>query len=301
MRRGLLLGAAAYVLWGLSALYWPLLLPADPSEILAVRIVWSAVALALLVCARRRWDGVRRLLRDRRQLRLLTTTATLIAVNWGTFIYATTSGQVVEASLGYFISPLVMVLLGVLVLRERPRPPQWAAIGLGTAGVVALVAGYGKFPWIAVTLAATFGVYALLRKRSAAHTVEALTVETAVLLLPALAYALTLQVLGTAQFGHVSPLHTLLMVGASLVMVVPLLLFGAAANRAPLSSVGLLQYLEPIVQFLLGLLIFNESMPPTRWLAFALVWAAIVVLLADGRRAHRIAHPRPVTGGKPNR
>lgn len=281
MRGGLLLGVSAYVLWGASALYWPLLLPAGAAEILAIRIVWSFVALALLLTAMRRWRRIRALAGRPRRLSLLTAAAGLIAVNWGVFIYATTHGQVIQASLGYFISPLVMVILGVLMFRERPRPMQWLAVCLGGTSVLVLVTVHGRFPWIAVTLAVTFSLYAVVKKRSEVPSVEGLAVETAVLLIPALAYSVGLQAIGTAQFGHVSPVHTGLMVGASLVMVVPLLLFGAATNRIPLTSVGLLQYVEPVVQFVIGLVVFAESMPGPRWAAFILVWAAITVLIRD--------------------
>lgn len=203
----------------MSALYWPLLLPASATEILAIRIVWSVAMLALLVTALRRWRRIRALVRERRQVWLLTLAALLIGVNWGTFIFATTHGEVIQASLGYFISPLVMVALAVLVFRERPRRGQWLAVGLGTAGVVVLIAAHGRIPWIALTLAGTFGLYAVVKKRAGARTVESLTVETAVLLVPSLGYALALQASGTAHFGHVSPIHTGLMVAASLVMV----------------------------------------------------------------------------------
>jgi chloramphenicol-sensitive protein RarD len=296
---GLTLAATAYVLWGASALYWPLLRPAGATEIVAIRVVLSFAALAVLVTVLRRWAGVRVLARDARQWRLLTAAAALIAVNWGVFIYATTHDQVIEASLGYFVSPLVIVALGVLVFRERPRRRQWLAVGLGTAGVGVLVTAYGRLPWIAVTLAVTFGLYAVVKKRSGARAVESLTVETAVLLPPALAYAVALQAGGSATFGHVSGVHTGLMVGASLVMLVPLLLFAAAANQISLISMGLLQYVEPVVQFLLGLVVFSESMPGPRWVAFGLVWAAILVLVtgrpaaATARAAVSSAGPRP--------
>jgi chloramphenicol-sensitive protein RarD len=223
----------------------------------------------------------------------------LTAVNWGLFIYATTSGRVIDASMGYFINPLVMVLLGVLAFRERPRPLQWAAVGVGVTGVLVLVVGTGRPPWIALCLAASFGAYALIKKALGVGAVVGMTIETVILFLPALAYCLVLQVNGTATFGRISLTHALLMVGASVVMLSPMLLFSAAANRIPLSVAGLLQYLEPVIQFLIGLLVFNEAMSEPRWVAFLLIWGALAVLGYDGFRTVRKQASQTVTAGTP--
>ncbi|MCG5216287.1 EamA family transporter RarD [Streptosporangium sp. KLBMP 9127] len=288
-RRGILLGAAAYVLWGLSALYWPLVEPTGPLEIVALRIVWSLAVIVAVVLLARRWSRVPALLRNRRHLGLLVLAGVLTSVNWAMFIYATMNGQVVDASLGYFITPLVSIAFGVIVYRERLRPWQWAAVALGLVTVVVLTVDYGRPPWIALGLALTFGTYGLIKKHVNAGAGEGLLVETGVLFLPALGYLVVLQWTGHATFGHVSALNTWLGIGAGFVMVVPMLLFGAATTRIPLSSTGMLQYIEPAVQFLLGVLVFREAMSQTRWAGFALLWAALAVLTVDGLRARRPA------------
>lgn len=293
-RRGVLLGVAAYVLWGLSALYWPLVEPTGPVEILALRVLWSPVAIGLLVLALGRRRQVVAILRRPRHLALLTAASVLTTVNWAMFIWATMNGHVVDASLGYFITPLVSIAFGVVVFRERLRASQWTAIGLAALSVVVLTAEYGGPPWVALGLAVTFGTYGLIKKRVGVGAVEGLMVETAVLFPFALVYTVVLQVSGQATFGHVSVANTLLGIGAGFVMIVPMLLFSAAAPKIPLSLTGMLQYVEPIVQFLIGLLVFREPMPLTRWLAFGVLWAALAVLGADGlRRRDRERADRP--------
>ncbi|WP_267898105.1 EamA family transporter RarD [Spongiactinospora gelatinilytica] len=208
-------------------------------------------------------------------------------VNWGIFLFAVLNGQVVEASLGFFVTPLVSVAFGVAFYRERLRPGQWAAVGLGAATLGVLAVEYGRPPWIAVGLAATFGTYGLIKKHLGVGAAEGLFVETSVLFPFALVYTVALQSAGQATFGHVSALNTALGVGAGLVVLVPLLLFSAAAPRIPLTVTGMLQYIEPAVQFLLGVLVFREAMPGLRWAGFALLWAALAILAIDGLRAVR--------------
>ncbi|GAA1647050.1 EamA family transporter RarD [Nonomuraea maheshkhaliensis] len=283
-RQGVLLGVTAYLLWGLSALYWPLVRPTGAIEILALRVLWSPVAVGLLLVATGRTGKVAAILRRPRDLAVLALAGVLTSANWALFIWATTNGHVVDAALGYFITPLFSVALGVVVLRERLRPWQWAAIGLGALSVALLTVEYGGLPWIALGLAATFGVYGLIKKRLDAGAAEGLMVETAVLFPFALAYTIVLQTSGQATFGHVSVANTLLGVGSGFVMMVPMLLFNAAATRIPLSLVGMLQFIEPVVQFLLGVLVFREVMPAARWAAFALLWAALAVLTGESLR-----------------
>ncbi|MFI7445402.1 EamA family transporter RarD [Nonomuraea indica] len=292
-RQGIVLGTAAYVLWGLSALYWPLVEPTGPVEILALRMVWSPVAIGLLVLALGRRRQVAAILRRPRQVALLALAGVLATVNWMVFIWATMNGHVVDASLGYFITPLVSVAFGVFLLGERLGAWQWAGVGLGAVAVLVLTIGYGGPPWIALGLAVTFGAYGLIKKRVGVGAVEGLMVETAVLLPPALVYTVVLQATGQATFGHVSAANTALGVGAGFVMTVPVLLFSAAAGRIPLSLTGMLQYIEPIVQFLVGLLVFREPMPAARWAAFVLLWAGLAVLTAGAvsRRGPRSAAP----------
>lgn len=288
MRRGILYGVAAYGIWGMFPLYWPLLKPAGSVEILAHRIVWSLVAVAVILGARRHWRWVTGLRPGR--LLLLALAACFVTVNWGVYIYAVNSGRTLEAALGYFINPLVSVLLGVVVLRERLRAWQWAAIGTGTLAVAVLAVAYGRLPWIALTLAGCFGTYGLLKKFAATPSAESLTVETAVLLPPSLAYLL-LQHHPTFT-GH-GPSHAALLAGAGVITAVPLMLFNSSATRVPLTVLGMVQYLAPVLQFLIGLLVQHEAMSASRWAGFLLVWAALVILSADAVRATRRGRRRP--------
>jgi chloramphenicol-sensitive protein RarD len=290
-RRGLAYGVAAYLLWGLFPLFWPLLEPARPVEILAHRIVWSLLVVLVILAAQRRWRWIAKIVRRPRRLALLTAAAVLIGVNWATYIYGVNSGQIVETSLGYFINPLVTVLLGVGVLRERLRPVQWTALGIGTAAVVVLTVDYGRVPSIALTLAFTFGAYGLIKKVISMDAVQSLTVETAALFVPAVLYLL---VLGGGTFTEAGPGHAALLASAGLVTAIPLLFFGAAARRLPLSTLGLLQYLAPALQFVLGVLVYGEPMPLSRLVGFALVWVALTVLTLDGvANRRRQGQPAP--------
>ena len=288
-RRGVLYGVACYVLWGLFPLYWPLLEPAGAIEILAHRIVWSLLVVATVLAVTRSWGWIRPLLADRATLARMTLAAVLIAVNWATYIWGVNNEHVVETSLGYFINPVVTVMIGVLVLHERLRPVQWAAIGLGTLAVVVLAVDYGRPPWIALTLAFSFGTYGLLKKQVGATVgaVQSLTVETAVLFVPALTYLVLLDARGDAQLGHSGLGHGLLLASAGIATAVPLLFFASAARRIPLSTLGLLQYIAPVLQFLTGVLLYDEPMPASRWVGFVLVWAALSVLTFDGLRQGR--------------
>jgi chloramphenicol-sensitive protein RarD len=296
LRRGYLFGLGAYVLWGFFPLYFKLLRPAGPVEILAHRIVWSVAFVAFVLAALRNWAFLRTLRRRPRALGGVALAAALIGVNWGTYIYGVNTDRVVETALGYFINPLVSVLLGVAVLRERLRAAQWLAIAIGGLAVAVLTVDYGRLPYIALTLAVTFGSYGLVKKQLALPAAEGLFAESAVLALPALAYLGWLSVRSASTFGQVSVAHTTLLVLAGVATAVPLLLFAGAANRIPLSALGILQYTAPILQLGCGVLIFHEPMPPARLTGFALVWLALIVFTADGlrnardrRRATRLA------------
>ncbi|WP_243717212.1 EamA family transporter RarD [Actinomadura sp. KC345] len=284
-RRGLAFGVAAYVLWGLFPLYWPLLEPSSPGEILAHRIVWSLVAVLVMLAAGRHW--IRGM--TWRRAGLLAGASVAITVNWGTFIWAVNNGHTLDVALGYFINPLISVVLGVVVFRERLRRWQWVSVGLGVSAVVVLAAGYGRPPWIAFAVAGAFGLYGLFKKFADMPSVESLAVETAFLFLPALAFALALEAQGDAAFAHHGWLHAALIVGGGVVTAIPLLLFNGAATRLPLSVLGMLQYLAPVLQFAIGLLVQHEAMPPERWAGFVLVWGALTVLTWDGLRAGRRA------------
>ena len=286
-RAGLGYGLGAYLLWGLFPLYFPLLEPAGWLEILADRILWSLVFVAALVVVTRGFAGVRRVLRNRYQFTRLATAACLITVNWAVYIWGVNSGHVVECSLGYFINPLFTILLGVVILKERLRPAQWVAVGIGTAAVVVIAVDYGRPPWIALTLAASFGLYGFLKKQAAVGAADSLVIETSVLAIPsAIALALVAGH-GDLAFGHHSIGNTLLLAGSGVVTAVPLLFFAAATRRLPLSVVGLLQYLTPVLQFLVGVGIRHEHVPFAEFIGFCLVWLALIVLTADSLRHRR--------------
>lgn len=287
VRRGVWYGITAYSLWGLFPLYWPLLVPATATEILAHRVLWSLVVLLMILMFWRRWRHLGKLLRAPARLGLLVLAGSFIGVNWGLYIWGVNNGRVVEVALGFFVNPLIAVLLGVLVFRERLRPLQWSAVGLGVAAVAVLAMGYGRLPWLALVLGAFFATYSSLKKKADVDAVESLTVETAALAPAALAYVLVLEAVGVGTFGHVSVAHTLLLASAGAATAIPLLFFGAAAVRIPLSMVGLLQYLAPTGQVLIGVFVYGEPLPPVRLAGFMLVWLALLLLVLDGFRTAR--------------
>lgn len=299
-RRGVLYGLAAYGIWGLFPLFWNLVRSASALEILAMRMVWSlvfALGLSFLVL-RRGWFAA---MATRRTIIMLAAAAVLISVNWGVYIWATTNGRVTEAALGYYINPILSILVGVAVLRERLRGWQWVAVGIAAAAVVVLSVEYGRPPWVALSLAVSFAGYGLLKNLIRRGAVETLVVESGFLFVPAVAYLVYLQLTGGLTFGHLGWAHSLLLVASGLVTLIPLLLFAGAATRIPLSMIGLLQYITPTTQFLLGVLYFGERMPPGRWIGFGLVWVALMILtggmLLTGRRARQRRRPeRPAAG-----
>ncbi|MEU9142773.1 EamA family transporter RarD [Streptomyces sp. NPDC048349] len=287
-RAGLFYGFGAYGMWGLVPLFWPLLQPSGAIEILAHRMVWSLAVVGLALLALRRWGWIRELLREPRKLGLTALAASVISVNWGLYIWSVNNGHVVESSLGYFINPLVSIAMGVLVLGERLRRAQWVAVGISFVAVLVLAIGYGRPPWISLVLACSFASYGLIKKKLNMGGLESLTAETAVLFLPALGYLLWLGAQGRSTFASQGAGHSLLLASTGLVTAIPLVFFGAAAIRVPLSTLGLLQYLAPVFQFGLGVLYFHEAMPPERWVGFSLVWAALALLTWDAlRRARR--------------
>ncbi|MGZ4444622.1 MAG: EamA family transporter RarD [Nocardioidaceae bacterium] len=286
-RRGFLLGAAAYVMWGLFPLYWPLLEPAGAIEILAHRIFWSLAVMLALVAVTRRTGRLRAVLRDRRRLLILAMAAAVITVNWGTYIWGVNNEHVVETSLGYFINPLVTVLMGVVILGERLRSLQWVAMALAALAVVGLTVEYGRPPWIALVLAFSFACYGLAKKKANTGAVESLTVETMVIGPVALAYLLFLTGSGQSHFTGHGTLHVLLLVGTGVATAIPLICFGAAATRVSMTTLGLLQYLAPTIQFALGVFLFGEPMPAMRWVGFGLVWVALALFTFESVRHRR--------------
>jgi chloramphenicol-sensitive protein RarD len=308
VRRGYLFGIAAYVGWGFFPLYFKLLEPSGPYEILAHRIVWSAVFMAVLLAVLRKYRFLRELARQPKRIAGMAVAAVLIGFNWFGFIYGVSMKQVVEISLGYFITPLLSVVLGVLVLRERLRPIQWAAVGVGTIAVVVQAVDLGRLPWLALVVAGSFGSYGLVKKKVGLPAAEGMFVESAMLLLPALAYLAVLGRSGDATVGSMSVAHTVLIVLAGVLTAVPLMSFAEAANRVPLTALGILQYIAPVMQLATGVLIFHEPMPAPRLAAFALVWLALIVFTWDAlrqrrtrlARAHAVAEEQPTTAAGPD-
>lgn len=282
-----MLGVSAYLIWGAFPLYWPLLEPGGAVEILAHRILWSMVTMGLVVLVLGRRRQLLALVRSRRARTLLAVAAAVITVNWATYIYGVNSGRVVETSLGYFINPLVTVLMGVLLLGERLRRAQWVALGVGFAAVCVLTWDYGRPPWVALVLAFSFGTYGLAKKSADVGAVESLAFETAVIAPLAAGYIAFLVATGDSNFGNHGVDHALLVASAGIVTAIPLVCFGAAAIRVPMVTLGLLQYLAPILQFALGLLVFDEDMPPGRWVGFVLVWVALAVFTWEAARHRR--------------
>jgi chloramphenicol-sensitive protein RarD len=267
---------AAYGLWGIVPLYWPLLRPATALEIVAHRIVWSLGFFAALIIARRRLGALRAI--GTRRLRLLALAACVVSMNWGVYIWAVNSGHIVETALGYFVNPLVTVLIGVLVLGESLSRARWISMGIVACGVLVLTFDYGRPPWIALALASTFAVYGLLKKQAGVAALEGMAIETAILFVPAMT---CLGVLDSQGIRHPT---TALIAASGVITGLPLLAFAGAANRIPLRTLGPLQYISPTLAFLIGVFIRHEPMPASRWLGFVIVWCALVLFVGDGLR-----------------
>ena len=288
---GLGYAVSAYALWGFLPIYFIALAPTGPIEIVAWRILLSLVFCAVLIAVTRTWRAFTALLRDRRVVLIMGAAGALIFVNWLTYVFATLSGQVVEAALGYFINPIVTVFLGVLVLRERLNAVQWTAVGISIVAVVVLAVGYGQLPWIALVLAFSFGFYGLIKKRVGGRVdaVSGLTLETAWLAPLSAVLLVVVGATGGLTMGTLGTWHTVLLLGAGAVTAIPLLLFAAASRRLPLIYMGFIQYFAPFIQFLVGVVVLREPMPLERWIGFGLVWVALVVLTFDLVRGARTA------------
>ncbi|PFG32091.1 EamA family transporter RarD [Paramicrobacterium agarici] len=293
-RSGFLYAASAYLLWGALPLYFVILEPAGPFEIVAMRILFSLVFCGVLLSILRDWRGFFALFRSKRTMLFMTLAAVFIFINWQTYVIATLTGHVIEASLGYFINPIVTVLFGVVFLRERLRPLQWASVGVSGIAVLVLWVGYGNFPLIALILAFSFGLYGLMKNRVGGNVgaISGLTLET--LFLAPVAAIVLVGVAATTGivFGTAGAGNTTLLVASGIVTAVPLLLFASASRRLPLVYMGLFQYVTPLLQFLVGVFILREPMPPERWAGFLLVWAALVLLTIDMVRRARTARRR---------
>jgi chloramphenicol-sensitive protein RarD len=280
VQKGVWYAAAAYSLWGLFPIYYKALQQVPALQIVAHRFVWSFLFVILLIAGRRELPALRAALRPRLLLVYLAA-GSLLAANWLTYIWGINAGFVIETSLGYFISPLVSVVLGMVFLGEKLRPAQWPPVGLAAAGVVYLTWSYGSLPWIALVLALTFGLYGLTKKTAPLGALHGLALETGLVFLPALGLLLFVEAGAAGAFGHAGVAITALLMLTGVVTAVPLLLFTAGAQRIPLATVGLLQYIAPTLQFLTGVYLYGEAFPPSRLVGFSLIWAALVIFSTE--------------------
>jgi chloramphenicol-sensitive protein RarD len=283
---GLLFGVSAYSLWGAFPLYWPLLEPANPLEIVSHRAVWTLVFCFIVLAATKALKTTLVTLKRPTVAIKLFLTSLLISINWLVYIWATNNEHVVEASLGYYINPLIIIGFGVIFLKEKMRPLQWAAVSIATLGVLVLTFDYGRLPWIALALAVSWGSYGLIKKQLGLGALEGLAIETFISSFFYLAYLVYIGNQGTGQFGQSWGL-TVLLISAGAVTAIPLLLFNGSTNRLPFTTIGLLQYITPTLQFSIGVWVLNEDMPTARWIGFLIIWAALVTLAIDLIRSSR--------------
>ena len=275
MRKGILSAASAYILWGFFPIYFKFIETASPIEIIGHRVAWTFIFLSGLLTFRHQWYWLYPSLKNRRTLLLAICAALLLGLNWFTYIWAVISGFIIESSLGYFINPLFSILLGVLILRERLRPAQWVPVGLATVGIIYLTYLYHRPPWIALVLAFSFGTYGLIKKVSPLPSIKGLTMEMGVLFIPALGYLVYLEFIGKASFGHNGLIFSALLVFTGVITAAPLLLFASGVRNIPLYLTGLLQYITPTLQFLIGMLVYKEPFSPHQLVGFALIWLAL--------------------------
>ncbi|OGL41114.1 MAG: transporter [Candidatus Schekmanbacteria bacterium RBG_13_48_7] len=277
MNRGILYVVLAYALWGVLPVYWKSIKTVPPSEILCHRITWSLVFLVLILSFRNHWKWIRSVYTNKLILLTYVGTSMILSLNWFTYIWAVNSGYIVESSLGYFINPLISVVLGVIFLHERLRIGQWTAVVIAAAGVIYLTFNYGAFPWIAMILAITFGFYGLLRKVVSFSAIEGLSMEMSIMFIPALIYLLYLEKTGSGSFGHIVLTKDLLLLFAGVATMLPLLLFVKGTRKIDLSTVGILQYIAPTLQFLIGVFVYCENFNKTRLYGFVIIWLALII------------------------
>jgi chloramphenicol-sensitive protein RarD len=287
MNKGTLYAIGAYGLWGIFPIYWKLIQTVPALEIIGHRILWTFVFLALVLTLMKDWTNLKSAIRERKMILTFCLSALLLGINWLVYVWGVNAGFIVETSLGYFINPLVNVLLGVVFLREKLRPGQWLPVGLAFLGVLYLTISYGALPWIGLTLAFSFGTYGFIKKTAPLGSLHGLTLETGLMCLLALPYLAFLESSGQAAFGHQTPLTTSLLLLAGVATGVPLLLFGAAARRIQLSALGFIQYIAPTLQFLIGVLVYGEDFTQDRMIGFSLIWLALLIYSLEGITARR--------------
>lgn len=293
MNKGIWYAVFAYTIWGLFPIYWKWLEAVPALQLIGHRIGWSFILLLIILLVTRQGRSFRAVAFSAPTLRIYALAGVLISLNWLVYVWAVNAGFVVEASLGYFINPLLSVLLGVLFLKERLRPWQWLPVGMAAVGVVIVSFAYGSFPLIAVTLALSFGLYGLVKKQAPLGALYGLTLETGIMFTPALLYLLYAEASGQGAFLHTDLAANLLMMGAGVVTTVPLLMFSSAAQRIPLALVGILQYITPTLQFLLGVFVYKEAFTGAQFAGFGLVWIALIVFSTEGLLARRAQQPVP--------
>lgn len=296
-KNGTLSAFLAYALWGVLPIYWKGLQQLPATEILAHRIVWSLIFIAGVLAITRRWDWLRDVVHNPRRYLRFVATALILGVNYGVYLWANNSGHLVEASLGYFINPLVNVLLGMVFLRERLRPGQAVAVIVATLGVAYLTFSYGRLPWIALTLAGTFGTYGLLRKTANLGSIEGLTLEMALLFVPSIALLAVMGVQGSGAFGRSGAGATLLMMGAGAATAIPMILFTHGARRVTMTTLGILQYIAPTLQFLIGVYVFGEGFDQSRLIGFMMIWIALAIYWVEGYAVYRRRNGAPAEQG----
>ena len=298
-KKGFWYALGAYTAWGLFPIYWKWLHQVDAVQLIGHRIGWSFIMLMIFILASRQFKALRIAIFQPRVLLIYSVAAILIGVNWLMYVWAVNANYIVESSLGYFINPLLSVLMGVIFLRERLRPFQWVPVALAASGVIFLTVAYGRLPWIALTLAFSFGTYGLVKKLSPLGSLFGLTIETGLLFIPALIYLIFAEVTGSGAFLHSDTTTNLLLVGAGLVTTIPLLMFSSAAQSIPLSMVGIMQFITPTIQFLLGVLVYKEQFDTTHFIGFGIVWIALVLFVVEGfwaRQSNIPSEPLPELG-----
>jgi chloramphenicol-sensitive protein RarD len=287
MNKGVGYAIGAYTLWGIFPIYWKLIHSVPALEIIGHRVIWSFVFVTLITLISGRWADLKASIHDRKNIRPFILTAVLLSINWFTYVWAVNAGYIVESSLGYFINPLVSVLLGVVFLKERLRIWQWVSVSLAFVGIAYLTWLYGSLPWIGLTLAFTFAFYGLIKKKARLNSIQGIMVETGIMGILAFGYLLVLETTGNGAFGNQPPWVLTLLVLAGVVTGLPLLMFGAAARLIPLSTLGFLQYIAPTLQFLIGVVVYHESFSPDRLIGFGLIWFALLVFTFEGYIARR--------------
>ena len=292
--KGLWYALGAYVAWGLFPIYWKWLHQIDATQLIGHRIAWSFIMLMIFIAATRQLKDLRAVAFDRRTLLIYSVAAILIGINWLVYVWAVNANFIVETSLGYFINPLLSVLMGVIFLREHLRPLQWIPVVLAASGVIYLAVAYGRLPWIALTLAFSFGTYGLVKKLAPLGSLYGLTLETGILFIPAVIYLLYVENNGTGAFLHSNLTTNLLLMGAGVMTTVPLLMFASAARRLPLSMVGIMQYIAPTLQFLLGVLVYKEPFDHMQLIGFGIVWVALILFAAENFWARRALPMEPI-------